>query len=78
MTGPSRVARRKLVAGRTSNSCTSAGRTVSPWVTLTHGALAQATIPPPLAGYESRHDFAELLAVPRDELGGYAAVIENP
>ncbi|MCJ7737870.1 MAG: hypothetical protein MUQ10_11265 [Anaerolineae bacterium] len=38
------------------------------------GRLAQAVVPSPLEGYESPHDFDELLAVLRDEFATWSAI----
>ena len=73
MTGPRRVTEKQLAAnrrnaGRSTGPRTPAGKSVSRWNALTHGALAQAVIPPALELYESRPDFESLLATLRGEL----------
>lgn len=67
MTAPRPLSDRQLAANRanaqrSTGPRTPAGKARSRWNTLTHGALAQALIPPALEGLESRAAFDELLA----------------
>ena len=66
MTGPKRVTEKQLAANRRNAlQCTGPrtpqGKDASRWNALQHGVLAKAVIPAPLAEFESREDFDELL-----------------
>ena len=79
MTGPKTVSEKQLAANRANAQRSTGPRTPegisrSRWNALTHGALAQALIPPSLEPYESRQAFDELLSVLHDEIAPASAI----
>jgi hypothetical protein len=67
MTGPKQMSEKQIAANRanaqrSTGPRTAQGKGVSRWNATRHGILSRSVIPEPLAQFESRADFDELLA----------------